>query len=331
MNIENKARILIVDDEKMNLKILVELLKDDYTLILARNGEQAIKFSFQNPSPDLILLDVVMPEMGGYEVIKELKENDMTRHIPVIFITALDSPEDEENGLKLGAVDYITKPFSSPIVKMRIHNHLRMVHQYKLLDRLAYLDALTEIPNRRMFDETLKKEYSRAKRNKTPFSLGMLDIDFFKQYNDHYGHAMGDRALHSIANALKCALNRPSDHIARYGGEEFAVILPDTGYDAALQMAERLRKAVMKKKLPHLHSIVCNHISVSIGIATICFDLFKGKAQDSRQGKNTDNYTHEKLLEQSDKNLYIAKQNGRNRVCATQIRLFQAPMRTIKS
>ncbi|MBF0377662.1 MAG: diguanylate cyclase [Desulfamplus sp.] len=303
---KNKARILIVDDEKMNIKVLVDLLKDDYSLVLARNGEQALKFSFQNPPPDLILLDVVMPEMGGYEVIKALKENDLTKDVPVIFITALNSVEDEEHGLKLGAVDYITKPFSPPIVKMRIHNHLRFVHQHKLLDKLAYLDPLTEIPNRRRFDEMFPKEFSRATRNGTPLSVGMLDVDFFKQYNDHYGHAMGDRTLQSIGSALENALKRPADVVARYGGEEFVIILPETDADAAQQVAERVRRAVMALNIPHLYSRVSESVSISIGFIT----FYPKKVLTSAPSAQA-------IMEQADKNLYIAKQNGRNRVVAT--------------
>jgi len=154
---KDKPRILIVDDEKMNLKVLADLLKEDYSPILARDGEQALQHAFGDSPPDLILLDVVMPQMGGYEVIKRLKNNDKTNHIPVIFVTSLDSVLDEEHGLKLGAVDYITKPFSPPIVKIRVHNHLRIVHQYRLLDQLAYLDGLTEISNRRRFDEYFQR------------------------------------------------------------------------------------------------------------------------------------------------------------------------------
>ena len=315
---KKKARILIVDDEKMNLKILVDLLKDDYTLVLARNGKQALNFSFHTPPPDLILLDVVMPYMGGYEVIKKLKDHDSTKDIPVIFITALSSMEDEEQGLKLGAVDYITKPFSPPIVKMRIHTHLRFVHQHRLLDKLAYLDALTEIPNRRRFDEMFKKEYARAQRNNSPLSLGMLDVDFFKQYNDNYGHAMGDRALHGIASALKNSLKRPADLVARYGGEEFAVILPETDAESASRVAQRVRKAVLDLQIPHLYSSVSKHVSISIGIVTMCFDSLNKKAPPA-QGINTDDYNREKLLEQADRNLYFAKQNGRNRVCTSRI------------
>ncbi|MBF0301728.1 MAG: diguanylate cyclase [Desulfamplus sp.] len=301
-----KERILIVDDEKINIKILVDLLKDDYSLILARSGEQALKFSFQNPPPDLILLDVVMPEMGGYDVIKQLKENELSKDIPVIFVTALNSVEDEEHGLKLGAVDYITKPFSPPIVKMRIHNHLKFVHQHKLLDKLAYLDPLTEIPNRRRFDDVFQKEFSRATRNETALSTGMVDVDFFKQYNDHYGHAMGDRTLQGIASSLKYSLKRPADMVARYGGEEFVIILPETDSDAAMQVAERARRNVLALNIPHLYSVVADFVSVSIGIITFYPDKILTSVPSA-----------ESVLEQADKNLYIAKQNGRNRVVAT--------------
>lgn len=303
---KNKARILIVDDEKMNIKILVDLLKDEYSLILARSGAQALKFSLNPPPPDLILLDVVMPEMGGYQVIKELKEHDLTKEIPVIFITALNSVEDEEHGLKLGAVDYITKPFSPPIVKMRIHNHLRFVHQHKLLDKLAYLDALTEIPNRRRFDEVFHKEFLRSTRNGIPLSIGMLDVDFFKQYNDHYGHAMGDRTLQSIASALEHTLKRPADMVARYGGEEFVIIMPETDSDAAQQVAERVRLAVLNLNIPHLYSKASESVSISIGIIT--FYPRPGLASSP---------VAESILERADRNLYMAKQTGRNRVCAT--------------
>lgn len=313
---KKKARILIVDDEKMNLKVLADLLKEDYTLILARNGKQALNFAFQDPPPDLILLDVIMPELGGYDVIKKLKKNDNTKDIPVIFITALDSVEDEATGLKLGALDYIAKPFSPPIVKMRIHNYIRFVHQHKLLDKLAYLDALTEIPNRRRFDEALKNEFARARRNGTPLSLGMVDVDFFKQYNDHYGHAMGDRALYAIASALVNSVKRPADVVARYGGEEFALILPETDHHAAHQVGEMARKAVLNEKIPHIDSTVFPYVSVSIGMATLEFPPHDPPSPTFKNTETNDmEYTPEMLLEIADQNLYKAKQSGRNRVC----------------
>jgi len=167
---------------------------------------------------------------------------------------------------------------------MRIHNHLRFVHQHRLLDRLAYLDALTEISNRRRFDQVLEKEYLRADRNFHPLSLGMLDVDFFKQYNDHYGHAMGDRALHTIASALKDSLKRPADLVARYGGEEFSIILPETDSDSAQKVAERTRIAALAQKIPHLNSTVSEYVSISIGVVTISFPFLKNRDHDAPQG-----------------------------------------------
>jgi diguanylate cyclase (GGDEF)-like protein len=301
---EKKARILIVDDEKMNLKVLADLLKDDHSIVLARSGRQALKHSFGENPPDLILLDVMMPEMGGYEVIKQLKDSEQTNNIPVIFVTALDSIEDEEQGLKLGAVDYITKPFSPPIVEMRVRNHLRIVNQYKLLDQLAYLDGLTEIPNRRRFEEVFQNECRRTIRSKAPLSIGIADVDFFKQYNDHYGHAVGDRALQSIAKAISLSVKRPADLVARYGGEEFGIVLPNTDRDSALLVAERIRSAAIDLKIPHLYSGVEDHITISISIGIATANL------------NTSS-DPEFILEAADRNLYTAKQSGRNRVVAT--------------
>lgn len=301
MKEDKKARILIVDDEKMNLKVLADLLKDEHALVLAKSGEQALKCAFDGASPDLILLDVVMPGMGGYEVLKQLKEDERTKSIPVIFITALGTSEEEELGLNLGAVDYIAKPFSPPIVKMRIRNHLRFVHQYKLLEQLVKLDGLTEIPNRRCFEEVFRKEGMRAARNASPFSVAMIDIDFFKQYNDHYGHAMGDRTLQGVAGALRDSLKRPADLAARYGGEEFVMVLPDTDDLAALAVAERARSAVAELAIPHAFSKAASHVSVSIGVATM---------------RTGDEFLPEALLQLADQNLYRAKQEGRNRVVA---------------
>jgi diguanylate cyclase (GGDEF)-like protein len=294
-----KARILIVDDEKMNLKVLADLLKEEYLPVLARSGEQALRHALGDTPPDLILLDVVMPEMGGYEVIKHLKNDDRTNKIPVIFVTARNSIEDEELGLKLGAVDYITKPYSPPIVKIRVRNHLRIAHQYKLLDQLAYLDGLTEISNRRRFEEIFKKEWERSNRNGTPISLAMVDVDYFKQYNDHYGHAMGDIALQKIAKSLAGVLRRPADFIARYGGEEFVIVLPETDAAGARDIAERCLQKVAGLDIRHLYSLAAGCVTVSIGLATVLKD---------------DGISPKMFLEAADRNLYCAKENGRNRM-----------------
>ena len=304
MHQKEKARILIVDDEKMNLKVLADLLKDEYAPILARSGEQALQHALGDSPPDLILLDVVMPKMGGYEVIKILKNNEKTNNIPVIFVTARNSIEDEEHGLKLGAVDYITKPYSSPVVKIRVRNHLRLVHQYRLLDQLAHLDGLTEIPNRRRFEEVFQKEWTRSARNGTPFSLAMIDVDFFKQYNDHYGHAMGDLTLQKIAKALDRGIKRPADLIARYGGEEFVMVLPETDAAAARVVADRTLQKVADLNIPHKYSKAAPHVSVSIGLVTIYIG---------------NNNLPQTFLKTADQNLYLAKENGRNRIVASVI------------
>ena len=305
MHQKTKPRVLIVDDEKINLKVLADLLKDEYAPVLTKSGEQALQHAFGDFPPDLILLDVIMPQMGGYEVIKHLKDNDKTKNIPVIFVTALKSIEDEELGFKLGAVDYITKPFSPPIVKMRVRNHLRIVHQYKLLDQLAHLDGLTEISNRRRFDDVFHKEWARAARNKTPFSLAMVDVDYFKQYNDHYGHAMGDIALQKIAKALNSVLRRPADLIARYGGEEFVMLLPETDSFSAEIVAGRSLQTIVELNIPHHFSKVADVVTVSMGLAMIYPD---------------DKMLPQTFLEKADKNLYQAKQGGRNRVFCSLLR-----------
>lgn len=289
--------ILLVDDEKINLKVLSSLLKDDYNLKLAKNGEQALASAASEPIPDLILLDVIMPEMDGYQVIKCLKESENTQNIPVIFVTALNSVAEEEKGLMLGAADYIIKPYSPPIVKMRVRNHLQYIHKLKLLERYSYLDGLTEIPNRRRFEEVFALECKRASRTHSCLSVAMLDIDYFKQYNDHYGHAAGDRALQQVANILQKNLKRSSDLVARYGGEEFVFVLPDTTIADTLTIAERIRLSVQELRLPHERSPISSYVSVSIGIS-------------SCQPETAIN--PEIFLQQADVNLYAAKAAGRN-------------------
>ena len=210
MNLINtEFTLLIVDDEKQNRLLLTELFGTTYKIIQAKNGVQALEKARQH-RPDLILLDVLMPEMDGMDVLRELKRDDATRLIPVIFITALSSATDEENGLNLGAVDYISKPFHPPIVRVRVRNQLQLVHQQRLLEQLASLDGLTGIPNRRQFDATLLKEWHRCQRNQQPLSLIVADVDFFKKYNDALGHAAGDRVLQEVAATLRQAARRPA-------------------------------------------------------------------------------------------------------------------------
>ncbi|MDP2903378.1 MAG: diguanylate cyclase, partial [Methylovulum sp.] len=240
-NASELPMILIVDDDPTNVRILAEILNPFYRIKVANNGADALEVA-QRDQPDLILLDVMMPEMDGFEVCRRLKANSQTQKIAVIFVTAKNTSADEEFGLNLGAVDYITKPFIISIVKARVSTHIRLKQQADLLESLALLDGLTHISNRRRFDETLASEWKRAKRDETPLSLLMIDIDNFKQYNDFHGHGAGDICLQRVAAELSKALSRPGDLVARYGGEEFVVILPDTPLNAALQIAESLRE-----------------------------------------------------------------------------------------
>ncbi len=294
----NAPGILIVDDMPINIQILARSLKSDYRVRIATNGAKALEIAGSDDPPDLILLDIVMPGMDGYAVIKALKEDDKTRNIPVIFITVRDKVEDESTGFELGAVDYITKPFHMPVVKARIKTHMNLKRKTDMLEQLALLDGLTNIPNRRRFDEVLEKEWKRAQRNTSPLTLMMIDIDCFKAFNDLYGHSRGDDCLCSVATALVDSLERPGDFVARYGGEEFAVVLPETPEKGAWTMAEKLRMKVQELNIAHENSPVAPCITVSIGAATAI----------PQQGLPT----RSALLETADQMLYEAKSKGRN-------------------
>lgn len=291
--------LLVVDDEKQNRLLLTELFDGQYRIIQAKNGVQALEKARQH-QPDLILLDVLMPEMDGMAVLHELKRDGSTRHIPVIFVTALDSAADEEKGLDLGAVDYISKPFHPPIVRARVRNHLQLVHQRRLLEQLAALDGLTGIPNRRQFDTALEREWRRCRRNAQPLSLIIADVDFFKKYNDTLGHASGDRVLQEVAATLRQGVRRPADLVARYGGEEFVLLLPETCAANAQLLARNLLNLLQQKALPHPASDVGPHITLSMGGVTA---IPAGDAPDPE------------FFQRADAALYAAKAQGRNRVC----------------
>ena len=299
MNLINtEFTLLIVDDEKQNRLLLTELFGSTYKIIQAKNGVQALEKARQH-RPDLILLDVLMPEMDGMGVLRELKRDDATRLIPVIFITALDSATDEENGLNLGAVDYISKPFHPPTVRVRVHNQLQLVHQRRLLEQLASLDGLTGIPNRRQFDATLLKEWHRCQRNQQPLSLIVADVDFFKKYNDALGHAAGDRVLQEVVATLRQAARHPGDLVARYGGEEFVLLLPETDATSAQALAEGLQQLLHSKAFAHPNSSLGPWLTMSMGGNTI---VPSTTALDPE------------FFALADAALYRAKHQGRNQV-----------------
>jgi len=296
MNKEKK--ILIVDDEKMNLISLAHFLKQDYEIIVATSGASAITEA-EEQMPDMILLDIIMPDMTGFDVLVKLKDSVKTMNIPVIFITGLNNVEDEEKGLSLGAVDYITKPFNQNLVKARIKTHLRMSDYVRTIEKLCMLDALTGLPNRRGFDTRIEAEWGRAYREKKPLGLIMLDIDNFKIYNDTYGHPQGDNLLQAIGSILSKALNRSSDIVVRWGGEEFCIILPDTDMTGTLNIAERVRMNVMETTITHANDVKTS-VTVSLGASS----KIPGDGEEAIS-----------FIEEVDKLLYSAKKNGKNMTC----------------
>ena len=298
LDLGRRQRILIVEDVQLNAQILLNLLRDEYDLRVASNGLEALAM-VKEQMPDLILLDIVMPEMDGYEVCAELQGNPNTRDIPILFLTALEGDQNEAYGIELGAMDYIRKPFNVPVVKAKIRNHLELKRYKDILKRDSRVDGLTRIPNRRRFDEAYSEECSRAARNKTPLAVLMMDLDLFKAYNDTYGHLQGDDVLKLVAKTLYNTLHRPGDLIARWGGEEFVALLPETDLDGACQVAERLRLAVFALQIPHEASSFDQYLTISVGVAS----------SDDHDYKSYCN-----LLQKADEAVYRAKSNGRDTV-----------------
>ena len=294
-----RATILIVDDEPQNLHILGELLKDEHEIIVATNGEDALKRAHSDIPPDLILLDIMMPGKDGHQICRELQADLSTSNIPVIFISAKDDVLDEAEGLSIGAVDYITKPFSPAIVKARVQIHLKLKAQADMLTNLSMLDGLTGLPNRRLFDEHLDREWRRIIRTGDSFLIVMMDVDHFKQYNDNYGHGAGDECLRQVAASLGSVVQRTTDMVARYGGEEFVGMFPNTEKTYGMQIGEQFRKKVEALNLEHKHSSAADCVTISIGITTCT-----PKIHSNPEG----------LLKAADNMLYEAKESGRNRV-----------------
>jgi diguanylate cyclase (GGDEF)-like protein len=296
----DRAIILVVDDSPTGREHLSRILGEEHDVIFAQDGPAGLALA-RDQIPDLILLDVQMPLMDGYEICTLLKTDIITRAIPVIFITAMSGQEDEERGLRAGAIDYIMKPVSTPIVKARVKNHLELKRYHDVLANLSSIDGLTGIANRRRFDERMDAEWRRARRGGSPISLAIADIDFFKQYNDLYGHPAGDSCLRRVAGTMAGALRRPADLAARYGGEEFALLLPETEGAGALHLVEHLREAVQALGILHERSGVAGSVTISIGLAT----LFPSADEDPAA-----------VIDMADKLLYHAKKAGRNRVAS---------------
>ena len=291
-----KQTILIVDDTPLNIQILIETLGDEYDVNFANNGREALEMVADN-LPDLILMDIQMPEMDGYTACKALKSDPLSQGTPVIFITAMSQQENEISGLELGAVDYITKPFNPTIVRLRVRNQLELKRLRDIQTGLALQDGLTGLPNRRAYDACINREWHRAVRNRTKLSMVMIDIDHFKSYNDAHGHLEGDDCLRKVATALAGSVMRAGDFVARYGGEEFVCILPETDEAGAYRAAERMRQCIEQLEIPHSVSPAASRVTVSLGCATI---------------EPTQECVPELLVAMADQMLYQAKHAGRN-------------------
>jgi diguanylate cyclase (GGDEF)-like protein len=300
MEDNGKYSILVVDDEKANLLVLNTILSAEYTIFTAKSGEEALSRVAEDP-PDLILLDIVLPGINGFEVLRRLKGSPDTRGIPVIIITGIQSEESEEKGLLLGAVDYITKPFKNAIVIARVKTHIQIVHQIRMIERLGLVDPLTNIPNRRCFDDRIGIEWRRAAREEKPIAFLMMDVDQFKNYNDTWGHPQGDALLKAIARIFTSAARRPGDLAARIGGEEFGVLLPDTELEAALLIAEEIRGRVEKLRVPTADGKTETRITISIGVDSLV------PAKDMLIAD---------FVSAADRRLYAAKEAGRNQICS---------------
>lgn len=292
-----KPTILVVDDMTTTLLLLHDLLKDTYEVKIAKSGTKALEILESPNDIDLILLDIEMPDINGYDVCKRIKNNETIKNIPIIFITGRTSQEDEEYGLNLGAIDYITKPFNKAIVKLRIKNYLNLKIKNDMLEKLSMYDGLTNIRNRRYFDETFEKTFNEIKRDKKSLAVLMIDIDFFKPYNDNYGHGQGDETLRKVAKALEKTIKRASDFVARYGGEEFVILLKDINKDGVEAVANNLLNAIRELKITHEFSKIENYVTVSIGVSYY---------------NSSSDITKLELLLKADETLYNVKNSGRN-------------------
>ncbi|MGG7602959.1 diguanylate cyclase [Massilia sp. BKSP1R2A-1] len=294
-----RGTILVIDDQPINLRTAYQALAPDHEVLMATGGEAGIAACLKH-RPDLVLLDLVMPGMNGVETARRLKAEPDTSGIPLIFVTASTDFDEESACWEAGAVDFVSKPFNPMTLRRRVQVHLALKLQAEMLQRMAYIDGLTEIPNRRYFNERIASEAARAQRDGGALVLMLADVDFFKRYNDHYGHQAGDDCLRQVAGAFRRALQRPSDFVARYGGEEFALLAPGADCAAAVRLAEAVRREVARLALPHLRSDAGEIVTVSIGV--VCVDRGSECEIDL-------------MLRQADQQLYLAKQAGRDRAC----------------
>lgn len=289
-----QAHILIVEDDSVAAEVIHEAISGYYTTAIVESGISALNYC-KDHSPDLILMDISMPSMDGLTACKLLKQRVSTQHIPVVIVTAHTELTYEDLSWEAGCSDFIAKPFSAVALRHRIKYHLRVKLLTDKLKMQASIDGLTGVQNRYAFDAYLIEQIKLSLRTNKPLGLLMIDIDYFKEFNDTYGHLGGDDCLRKVAKAISNALVRPTDHIARYGGEEFAVLLPDTSSEGITHVAESIMAAVRRLDIQHQASQY-GMLTISIGGVSYC---------PSNDGQN-------KLIERADKCLYEAKSKGRN-------------------
>lgn len=297
--------VFVVEDDP-NMRILIKKYLNSFTEEEVTEFEGGNKFldhvnnlhEQEKRLINLVLMDIQLPDQNGIEITRTLKQDPVLENLPVLVITGLDDPDKLPQAFEAGCTDYLTKPLSKMEFRARVQSALRLK---EALDRERYManrDGLTEIYNRRYFNEQIQKEFDRAQRSKNPLSYILCDIDYFKPFNDNYGHTAGDEALKEVADALEESVRRPGDFVARYGGEEFAVVLPETDEVGAEKRAELIRRSVEDIAIEHKYSDVSDVVTLSLGYATSFEERYDH---------------HEELLKAADQALYRAKEQGRNR------------------
>jgi len=317
---EYKITILLVDDQQMIAEVIRRALTtEDFDFHYCNNPTEALKVA-EKLKPTIILQDLVMPEIDGLTMVKFYRANPITAQVPIIVLSTKEEPEIKSKAFEFGANDYLVKlPDKIELIaRIRYHSQAyinqrqrdeafkalrksqqRLAQANKILQRLSSLDGLTGISNRRRFDQLLKKEWLRAIRHSSSISIIMIDIDFFKLFNDTYGHQGGDDCLKQVAEALENSIHRETDMVARYGGEEFVAILPETGVQGALEVAKNMCSKIETLHIPHKSSKITNHLTISVGVATAVPE--RGSQPET-------------LIAAADQALYEAKNNGRNQV-----------------
>ena len=299
-------KILIIDDSPVQANFLSSILTEDYEVSVVNTAEEGLEQA-KIGDYSLILLDVIMPGIDGFQLLKMLQEEVVLRRTPVILITSLNDIQHEEQGLTLGAVDYITKPFHPGIVRARVNTHVKLFQYWTQIEREATVDQLTGVPNRRRYDAVSSKRWQDAIRLGAPISICMFDIDKFKVYNDTFGHPAGDKVISAVAQTASTLLRRGTDFFARYGGEEFVALILGGNGAADFAHLKRVRQAVEDLHIPH-NPEFSPWVTISIGGITVV----------PKVGDSYDTY-----LKLADTMLYDAKRFGRNRVVWTNEKMEQ--------